>query len=199
MSQTYFLPALLFAFLFGTLSASEAHPPPRPEEVSSTSEMLQRRPKPYRPSDGTIVEDKQARGRELFLDVQEIRLNNSDPLEVQITTWGASVPEPGGVLVYLVRKGQRSPGWVIYQPEPEEEGVEQPWGMFTLGRNGVYDDRVGDASFEQDGAVMTVRAALPSGLPRRGLLTFVRTRSGNDPENLWTDDAPNGRRGLVVR
>ena len=95
-----------------------AHPPPRPEEASSASEMLKKKKKtPYLAIAGDYSEDKQAYGREGYLDIKSVRVFDEDPLRVDIELFEPVEPEPGGLVVFLVPEGDKKFRYAAYQPE----------------------------------------------------------------------------------
>jgi len=169
-----------------------AHPPPKPEEASSASEMLKKKKKtPYLAVVGDFAEDKQAYGREGFLDIKSVRVVDADPLQVDIELFEALEPDPGGLVVFLVPEGDKRFKYAAYQPEEGE------WGLFGLSGREIYEDLVGGASYVREETVMTV--TIPrADIPLDDFLVHIHTLSGPDNDNLWKDEAPNERMGLGV-
>ncbi len=193
--------ALTLVALFAVPAA--AHPPPRPEEASSASEMLKKKKKtPYLAIAGGFAEDKQAYGREGYLDIKSVRVFDEDPLRVDIELFEAVEPEPGGLVVFLVPEGDKKFRYAAYLPEPMEgEGAEEAespeWGLFALSGREIYEDRAGSASYVREDTVMTV--TIPrSDIPLDDFLVHIHCLSGPDNDNLWKDEAPNERKGLGV-
>lgn len=182
--------ALLLIGLFVTPAA--AHPPPRPEEASSASEMLKKKKKTrYLALAGDFTEDKQAYGREGYLDIKSVRVFDEDPLRVDIELFEAVEPEPGGLVVFLVPEGAKKFKYAAYLPEEGE------WGLFGLSGREIYEEPAGSASYVQEDTMMTV--TIPrSDIPLDDFLVHIHTLSGPDNDNLWKDEAPNERKGLGV-
>lgn len=182
--------ALLLAGLFAVPAA--AHPPPKPEEASSASEMLMKKKKtPYLAIAGDFAEDKEAYGREGFLDIKSVRVFDEEPLRVDIELYEAVEPEPGGLVVFLVPEGDKRFKYAAYQPEEGE------WGLFGLSGREIYEDPVGGATYVREDTVMTV--TIPrADIPLDDFLVHIHTLSGPDNDNLWKDEAPNERKGLGV-
>ncbi len=192
------LSPLLVAALAWPLSAG-AHPPPKPEDTGSASEMLKKRKKltPYESLGVSETDDKQAYQRAGFLDIAAVRVLQRSPVVVEIDLYEAIEPDPGGLLVFLVRDGSRRFQYAAYLPEPAEDGTPSAWGLFALSGRDVYEDRVGDASYARDGTRMTV--TIPAeGLDLDELFVHVQVLSGPDNDSLWKDEAPNDRKALVI-
>ena len=169
-----------------------AHPPPVPEEASSASEMLKKKKvPPYLAIVGDFAEDKQAYGREGYLDIKSVRVFAEDPLRVEVELFEAVEPEPGGLVVFLVVEGAKKFKYAAYQPEEGE------WGLFGLSGRNIYEDPLGAATYARQDTMMTV--TIPrADIPLDDFLVHIHTLSGPDNDNLWKDEAPNERKGLGV-
>ena len=174
------------------LVPAAAHPPPMPEDTESASEMLRKkRKKPFGALVGSEVADKQAYGREGYVDLRSVVVTDADPLVVEVELWEPVVPDPGGLIVFLVPEGAMRFKFAAYQPEEGE------WGFFGLSGRDVFEDRIGSATFVQDLTRITV--TIPrADIPLDDFLVHVHSLSGPDNDNLWKDDAPNGREGIGV-
>ena len=174
-------------------AGAAAHPPPRPEDTDSPSERLKKKKKtPYEALPGARVEDKQAYQREGHLDIAWLEVVQEAPqLVARIGLYEANEPDPGGAILFILPEGARSFKFAAYQPEDGE------WGLFKVGRGGVFDDPMGRASFSQDGAVMTISVPRED-VPLDDFLVHAHVLSGPDNDNLWKDDCPNGRKGLGI-
>ena len=176
--------------------AAGAHPPPVPEDTGSASDMLKKKRKtPYESLGASVIEDKQAYQREGYLDIKSVRVTGADPVVVEVETWEALEPEPGGLLVFLVPDGSKQFKYATYLPEPAEDGTAGEWGVFALSGKGVYEDHMGAASYGREGALMTVTVPT-EGIDMNKMMVHVHVLSGPDNDNLWKDEAPNERKGL---
>jgi len=185
--------ALALLLTFGWLVPAAAHPPPVPEDTESPSQMLRRKARrtPYLAIVGDTAQDKQAYGREGYLDLKSLQVTDADPLVVEVELFEALEPDPGGLIVFLVVEGRTRFDYAAYLPEEGE------WGLFALSGRNIYEDNVGSASYQRDGTTMTV--TIPRGdIPLDDFLVHVHTLSGPDNDNLWKDEVPNERKGIGV-
>lgn len=182
----------LFAALALTAGVA-AHPPPKPEDTSSASEMIKKKRKtPFESIPGTRVEDKQAYQREGHLDIAWFEVLQEEPeLVVQVGLYEDVEPDPGGMILFMLPEGAMTFKYAAYQPE------EGDWGLFKVGRSGVFDDPMGRASYEKTGQVITISVPRED-LPLNDFLVHAHVLSGPDNDNLWKDDCPNGREGLGI-
>ncbi len=186
--------AWVIALAFASSAAfAGAHPPPKPEDTGSASEMLKKkRKKPFESIPGTRVEDKQAYQRLGFLDLAWFEVISEAPeLVVQVGLYEAIEPDPGGMILFMLPEGAMSFKFAAYQPEEGE------WGLFKVGRSGVFDDPMGRASMEQKGQVITITVPRED-IPLDDFLVHAHVLSGADNDSLWKDDCPNGRKGLGI-
>jgi hypothetical protein len=169
-----------------------AHPPPKMEETESASQMLRKKKRtPYTALAGDSATDKQAYGREGFLDIRALRVTDGDPLVVEVELFEAVEPEPGGLLVFLLAEGDTNFRYAAYLPEEGE------WGLFGPSGRNIFEERIGDASYTSDGTTLTV--TIPrSAIPLDDFLVHLHTLSGPDNDNLWKDECPNERKGIGV-
>jgi len=187
---------LAFALAAVWTAVAGAHPPPVPEDTGSASDMLKKKRKtPYVSLGASEIEDKQAYKREGYLDIKSVKVTSADPVVVEVEFWEELEPEPGGLLVFLVPDGAKQFKYAAYLPEPAEDGAPDEWGVFALSGKGIYEDRVGPASYVRDGALMTVTVPT-EGIDMKKQMVHVHVLSGPDNDSLWKDEAPNERKGL---
>ena len=174
------------------LVPAAAHPPPMPEDTDSASQMLRKKRKtPFVALAGSEYADKQAYDRLGYVDLKFVRVIDADPLVVEVELWEPVEPDPGGLLVFLVPEGAMRFKYAAYKPEEGE------WGLFGISGRDVFEDRIGSATFAQDLAHITV--TIPrADIPLDDFLAHVHSLSGPDNDNLWKDDAPNGREGIGI-
>lgn len=204
--------ALLVTVLPLSAAAAEDHIP-GPEESSSPSELLasaqsgalgravkQREARVfYRALWTDRVEDARYLGRTIPLDIASVDRTHRRGLALDVTLWeepAALAPE--SVVVFFAEPGAMAPRWAAYQAT-SDDGSEQPWALYRYDqRSGAFDLPVADASLEQDGRRLAFEAQRDDAMPRR-LVAFVETRSGEDEDWAWKDQAPTRRRGLMLR
>ncbi len=190
------LPALLLATALAAPAA--AHTPPVPEDTSSASDMLRKKRKtPYEAVPGTVAEDKQAYKRDGYLDIARVEVFDEDPLKVVVTTYEPIEPDPGGLVLLFTRAGTKKFLYAAYLPEPAEDGTPDEWGLFAASKRNIFEDRIGPATYARDGATMTVTVPRDA-IPLDEFLIITRVLSGPDNDSLWSDDAPNDRKGLAI-
>ena len=182
--------ALLLAYVF--VVPASAHPPPKPEDTGTASEVLRKKKKkPFVAVAGDVVEDKQAYGREGYMDIKSFRVIDADPLVAEVELYEALEPDPGGLAILLLPEGAMRFKFAAYQPEEGE------WGLYAVSGRDEFEDRIGDVSYQREDALLTV--TIPREIiPLDDFLVHAHCLSGPDNDNLWKDDVPNDRKGLGV-
>ncbi len=171
-----------------------AHPPPKMDETESASQMLRKKKRtPYTALEGESAADKQAYGREGFLDIKAVTVTDADPLVVEVELFEALEPDPGGLLVFLLAEGDMNFRYAAYLPE----GEDAEWGLFGPSGRNIFEERLGGAAYARDETTLTVTVPRAD-IPLDDFLVHVHTLSGPDNDDLWKDECPNERKGIGV-
>ncbi len=204
---------LAAAFLLPTTAMAEEQHIPGPEESSSAGEMFaatggtlslrevrQRKARTtYKAVRGATVEDSRYLGRDIPLDIASVSVSDRDGLSLDIGFWEAPGPmEPESMVVYFAERGAVAPKWAAYQPAPRD-GESTDWALFRYDpASGLFDARVSDAELVAQDGGFAFRAQRGEAMPR-AVVAFVETRSSDDEDWAWKDQAPTRRTGLKLR
>lgn len=186
---------------------------PGPDESSSPSQMLnsssgdyersfkQRKARTsYKAVHGDSVQDARYLGRSIPLDIASVTRDDDAGLSLDIALWEAPADlAPEALVVYFAAPGAMAPQWAAYQPAPTALGETTSWGLYRYNPStGLFNDRVADAQLDQQGERLEFRAERDDAMPRT-VVAFVETRSGDDEDWAWKDQAPTRRTGLKLR
>ncbi len=209
LGSPFFVAATLLSL--NTAVHAEEHVP-GPGESASPSEMLssagssgprvirQREARStYRAMLANQVEDARYIGREIPLDIASLERTQGEGIGLSVSFWDTpDTLAPESMVVYFAKQGAMAPQWAAYQPAPSEEGTERAWSLFAFNpTTGLFDAPMAGASLEREGERFSIQVESDE-LPRR-LVAFVETRSPDDEDWAWKDQAPTRRRGLRVR
>jgi hypothetical protein len=196
----------------GTASAEEHIP--GPDESSSPSQMLarsgggpleqtvkQRKARTtYKALRGASVDDARYLGRDIPLDLASVSRAARSGLSLDIALWETPESlEPESMVVYFATPGAVAPQWAAYQPAPQEDGEQTGWGLFRYDPStGLFDAWVAAVQLDREGALVRFSAPRDESMPRT-VVAFVETRSSDEEDWAWKDQAPTRRTGLRLR
>jgi hypothetical protein len=214
MNPTRSIIALSTALLLPLGTAAAEDHIPGPDESSSPSQMLatsgggplertikQRKSRTtYKAMRGASVEDPRYLGREIPLDLASVSRADRDGLSLYITLYEPPVElAPESMVVYFATPGAVAPQWAAYQPAPQDGEEDTAWGLYRYDpSSGLFDAHVAEVHFDQQGELIRFSAERDDAMPR-SLVAFVETRSGDDEDWAWKDQAPTRRTGLRLR
>lgn len=213
MTHSATLLSLVVALMLPASAALAEDHIPGPDESSSPSQMLsasgspferavkQRRSRTtFKAVRGDSVEDARYLGRSIPLDIASVARVEGDGLSLDVALWDAPAElAPESMVVYFAKPGAMAPQWAAYQPAPQAEGQPTEWALFRYDPGtGLFDARVADARVERQGERIELRADRDDAMPRT-VVAFVETRSGDDEDWAWKDQAPTRRTGLKLR
>lgn len=205
--------AALTALMLSTSTALADDHIPGPDERStpsamlassngSTARVIQQRDArtTYRAVRGELVEDARYLGRDIPLDIASVSRVDRGTLALDVTLWEAPTElAPEAVVVYFAEQGSLAPQWAAYQAAPQDGGATPAWALYAYNpASGLFDARVADATAELQGDTIAFDAERDDDMPRR-MVAFVETRSSDNEDWAWKDQAPTRRQGLRVR
>jgi len=214
MTHTTAIIALATALLLPASAAFAEDHIPGPDDSSSPSQMLsstggsplgrvvqQRKSRTtFKAVRGDSVEDARYLGRSIPLDIASVSRSDAAGLSLDIGFWDAPAElAPESMVVYFASPGAMAPLWAAYQAAPQDDGEPTDWALFRYDpSSGLFDDRVADAQIEGRGDSFGFSTERVEDMPRT-VVAFVETRSGDDEDWAWKDQAPTRRQGLKFR